>query len=259
MPRPGFLIVSIVSCCLGLIGSPARAAADTKPTNEPSRKFFEQYCQTCHSGAKPKGDFRVDALSQDFADKANREKWLNVVEQLKTGAMPPKEKLRPSAQEAKALTDWINGRVAAETARNAVQGRALMRRLNGIEYENTVRDLLGVDVELTDLLPVDSAAGGFDTSAETLHVSSHLLDNYMMAADRVLEAAFAGGPRPAQVKRRIDMKTATRRQGVSRILDDGVAIFASNLSANIQTVLWSFLTRDRGKYRYRISAYAYQS
>jgi hypothetical protein len=55
------------------------------------------------------------------------------------------------------------------------------------------------------------------------------------------------------------MKTATRRQGVSRQLDDGVAIFASDLSSNIQTVLWSFLTRDRGKYRFRISAYAYQS
>jgi hypothetical protein len=55
------------------------------------------------------------------------------------------------------------------------------------------------------------------------------------------------------------MKTATRRQGVSRNLDDGVAIFASDLSSNIQTVLWSFLTRDRGKYRFRISAYAYQS
>ena len=55
------------------------------------------------------------------------------------------------------------------------------------------------------------------------------------------------------------MKTATRPQGVSRNLDDGVAIFASDLSSNIQTVLWSSLTRDRGKYRFRISANAYQS
>jgi mono/diheme cytochrome c family protein len=254
------VIAGLASCCLGQIVSPTRAPADTRPMGDPSRKFFEQYCQICHAGAKPKGDFRVDALSQDFADSENREKWLNVVEQIKTGTMPPKGKPHPAANEAKALTDWINGRVAAaETARSAVQGRAVMRRLNGVEYENTVRDLLGVDVELKDVLPVDTAAGGFDTSAEMLHVSSHLLDNYMRAADRVLDAAVAGGPRPAQIKRRIDMKTATRRQGVSRNLDDGVAIFASDLSSNIQTVLWSFLTRDRGKYRFRISAYAYQS
>lgn len=254
------LIAGLASCCLGVLGSVTRAPADARPTDDASRKFFGRYCQTCHAGAKPKGGFRVETLSQDFADKENREKWLNVVEQIKTGTMPPKGKPRPAASEAKALTDWINGRVAmAETARNAVQGRAVMRRLNGIEYENTVRDLLGVDVELKDVLPVDSATGGFDTSAETLHVSSHLLDNYMRSAERILNAAVAGGPRPAQVKRRIDMKSATRRQGVSRNLDDGVAIFASDLASNIQTVLWSFLTRDRGKYHFRISAYAYQS
>ncbi len=246
--------------CLLLMGSATPAFADAKLPADPSRKLFEQYCQTCHAGAKPKGDFRVESLSQVVADKVNREKWLKVVEQLKTGTMPPKGKPRPAALETKALTDWINGRVAAaETARNAQQGLAVMRRLNQVEYQNTVRDLLGVDVELKDVLPVDTVAGGFDTSAEALHFSSYLLANYLEAADRVLDAAIAGGPRPEQVKRRIDMKTAARRQGVSRNLDDGVAIFASDLSSNIQTVLWSFLTRDRGKYRCRISAYAYQS
>jgi len=253
------LIAAIVSGGLGLIGSPTWAS-DAKPTDDPSRKFFEQYCQTCHTGTKSKGDFRVDTLAQDFADKENRENWLKVVEQLKTGTMPPKGKPRPAANETQALTDWIDGQVAAaQAARNARQGRAVMRRLNQAEYENTVRDLLGVEVELKDVLPVDSTAGGFDTSAEMLHVSSYLLHNYLRAAERVLDAAVAGGPRPAQVSRRIDVKTATRQQGVSRELDDGVAIFASDLSSNIQTVFWSFLTRDRGKYRFRISAYAYQS
>jgi len=249
------LVLAIVTGGLGLIGSPTSSAA--APADDLSRKFFEQYCRTCHSGEKPKGDFQVDTLARDFADKENREQWRKVVEQLKTGTMPPKGKPRPAASEAQALTDWIDGQVAAAEA--AHQGRAVMRRLNQSEYENTVRDLLGVDVELKDVLPVDSASGGFDTSAETLHVSSYLLQNYLKAAERVLEAAVAGGPRPAQVKRRLDAKAATRKQGVSRELDDGVAIFASDLASNIQTVFWSFLTRDRGKYRFRISAYAYQS
>jgi cytochrome c5 len=254
------LIAGIVSGCLGLIGSATRASADAKPVDGPSRKFFQQYCQTCHAGAKPKGDFRVDSLSQAFADKDNREKWLNVVERLKSGTMPPKGKPRPAAHETKALIDWIDGRVAAaERARNARQGLAVMRRLTQVEYENTVRDLLLVDVELKEVLPADTVVGGFDTSAEALHFSSYLLANYVEAAELVLDAAVAGGPRPAHVKRRMDMKTATPRQGVSRNLDDGVAIFTSDLSSNIQTVLWSSLTRDRGKYRFRISAYAYQT
>src|SRR5688572_30119274 len=187
------VFAGIIAGCLGLIGSPARASDDTKLGDDPSRKFFEQYCHTCHAVAKPKGDFRVDTLSQVFADKENREKWLKVVDQLKTGTMPPKEKPRPAAHETKALTDWIDGRVAeAETARNARQGLAVMRRLNRVEYENTVRDLLLVDVELKDVLPVDTVAGGFDTSAEALHFSSYLLANYLEAADRVLDAAIAG-------------------------------------------------------------------
>src|SRR5687767_7722119 len=80
MPGMSVLIAGIVSCCLGLSGSATRASADAKPPADPSRKFFEQYCQTCHTGAKPKGDFRVDTLSQDFSNRENREKWLNVVE-----------------------------------------------------------------------------------------------------------------------------------------------------------------------------------
>ena len=72
----------------------------------------------------------------------------------RTGAMPPKEKPRPPAKDVQALTDWISGRVAAaEAARSAAQGRVVLRRLNRVEYENTVRDLLGVDVDLKDLLP----------------------------------------------------------------------------------------------------------
>ncbi len=257
----GTLIVGIVVGGMGLIGTVTQASAgEAKLSDELSRKFFEQYCHTCHAVEKPKGDFRVDSLSQDFASKDNREKWLKVVEQLKTGTMPPKGKPRPAADELQALIDWIDSKVAAtETARNSAQGRAVMRRLNQAEYQNTVRDLLGVELELKDLLPDDTVVGGFDTSTESLHMSSYQLNGYLAAANRVLDAAVAGGPRPTHVNRRFDMKAATRRQGVSRELDDGVAIFASDLASNIQTVLWSFLTRDRGKYRFRISAYAYQS
>src|SRR5205085_11478972 len=113
--------------------------------------------------------------------------------------------------------------------------------------------------ELKDLLPVDMVPGGFDTSAEALHFSSYLLANYVEAADRVLDAAVAGGPRPAQIKRRADMKTDTRRQGVSRNLDDDVAIFDSDLSSNIQNVLWSCRVLYRVNYLLRFSASATHS
>src|SRR5438477_523657 len=71
---------------------------------------------------------------------------------------------------------------------------------------NTVRDLLGVNVDLKDLLPIDTSTNGFDNNAEALHVSSYLMENYLEAADRVLDAAIANGPRPTTIKKRYDIK-----------------------------------------------------
>ena len=96
---------------------------------------------------------------------------------------------------------------------------------------------------------------------KSLHFSSYQLAGYLEAANRALDAAFAGGPRPWILDRRFDAKSeaVTRRKDVYRHLDDGVAIFASDLASNIQIVFWNCLTRFPGKYRFRISAYAYQT
>src|SRR5262245_25531090 len=212
-------VVALTSDAACAFGADAKSAAD------PTQPIFPNQCQGWHGGSKPKGDFRLESLSEDFAEKENRQKWLKVAERLTAGTMPPKGKPRPPVSEAKAMTDWIDGMVAtAATSGDVLQGRAVMRRLNQVEYENTVRDLLGVEVELKDLLPDDTAPGSFDTSAESLHMSSYQLDGYLAAASRVLDAAIAGGPRPAHFKQRIDVRneSATRRYDVYRHLDDGV-------------------------------------
>src|SRR5262249_15651031 len=131
--------------------------------DEQVRPFFAKHCQECHGGEKVKGDFRIDKLSADFADKANRDRWLALNEQLKAGTMPPKGKPRPAEQDVKKLSDWIVGKIeTVDAARRATEGRVVLRRLNRNEYQNTVRDLLGVTIDLLELLPEDSAANGFD-------------------------------------------------------------------------------------------------
>jgi mono/diheme cytochrome c family protein len=231
--------------------------------DEPARPFLAHHCQGCHAGDKPKGKFRLAALTQDFNDKANREWWLAVSEQVRSGAMPPKGKPRPPEKDVTALTDWIRERVeTAESARIANQGRVPIRRLNRAEYENTVRDLLGVDVELKDVLPEDTPVNGFDNAAEALHVSSFLMEQYLEAADKVLDASIVNGPKPWMIKKRFDVKDekSVRPKGsVYRHLEDSVAIFSSWVSANIQVTLWQFFSHFRGNYRFRISAYAFQT
>jgi len=233
------------------------------PVVDPVAPFFAKHCLGCHAGKEPKGEFPLDQLKREFESKETREPWLAIVEQLSGGMMPPKEKPRPSAEEIKVVVEWIRARVsAAEAAEAAANGRVVLRRLNRAEYQNTVRDLLGIDVDLKDLLPADAADSGFDNSAESLHVSSFLMASYLDAADHVLDLAVANRPQPNIQKRRLNIKderTVKPTGSVYRHTDDGVAIFSSWVSANIQVTLWQFNTRERGKYRFRISGYGYQT
>jgi len=265
----GLIAISVAAILWALWDdAPDIVAADdpvqiVKLSDDPATPFLARHCQGCHEGKKPKGDFRLESLALDFHDKANRERWLAVLEQVKSGAMPPKQKPRPPSQDVEAVSAWISDRVAkGAAAANAAQGRVVLRRLNRTEYENTVRDLLGVDVDLKDHLAPEALTDGFDNRADGLRVSSFLMEQYLDAADAVLNAAIASGPRPTTVKRRFDIreeKSVKPKGSVYRHLDDGVAIFSSWASANIQVTLWNFRSRDPGRYRFRISGYAYQT
>ena len=228
---------------------------------DPFRPFLLKHCQGCHGAEKPKGKFRIDQLDPAFSSKAAEERWLAVREQLTNGVMPPEAKPRPPKNEIEALAAWIDGKVAAvETARRAAQGRVVLRRLNRVEYENTLRDLLSVDVRLQDLLPEDTSDHGFDNVAEALHSSSFLMDRYLEAADRALNAAIANGPKPWVFNKRIAVRDEKPSGNVYRKLDDGsLAIFSSWISANICVTVWQFHARFPGKYRVRISAYGVQN
>lgn len=256
-------IVGLALGGLGLTWSSPTACAEDKSVANSIPPMFKLHCQKCHSGAKPKGEFNIENLAQDFADKRNREMWLAVLEQLNSGNMPPKEERRPPAEEVKAAAIWISERVgAAEIAQRAEEGRVVMRRLNRAEYANTMRDLLHVEVDLSDLLPADTSTSGFDNSAELLHTSSYLMRSYLDAADRVLDGAIANQPKPWQLQKRFDIKeekSVKATGSVYRHVDDGVAIFASWESANIRVTMWDFRSHVRGKYRFRISGYGFQS
>jgi hypothetical protein len=221
------------------------------------------HCRKCHAGDKPKGGFDLTGLTTDFAEAGNRAHWQAVLDQLHHGDMPPEDKPRPPAAAVQSAVEWIRAQVnAVEQARRAKEGRVVLRRLNRAEYANTMRDLLGVEVDLADLLPPDTSTNGFDNTAELLHTSPHLLRNYLDAADRVLDEAIASRPKPWLLKRRFDIKderTVRPNGSVYRHVPDGVAIFAAWESANIRVTMWNFRSHARGHYRFRISAYAMQN
>jgi mono/diheme cytochrome c family protein len=240
---------------------PHRRGPDAKRYDEQIRPLIARHCLGCHGAEKPKGGLRLDALSADFASEANRERWLTVLNRVRAGEMPPKGKPRPSEEEVRALTDWISGTAAAAEAARRAQGRVVLRRLNRVEYENTMRDLLGVQVDLQDLLPADGSAAGFDNVGEALHTSSFLMEKYFEAADKVLNLAIANGPRPPSGKKRYSLKDThqvkTTTERVFRQLDDTVVCFSSSPWQAV--TLTPFYPPHRGTYRFRISVSGFQS
>ncbi len=149
------------------------------------------------------------------------------------------------------------------SAAKADEGRVVMRRLNRIEYENTVRDLLGVKVELKELLPLDSSRDGFDNVGEALHVSSFLMEKYLEAAEKALDVAIANGPRPKLIKQRYSLKqthqvkSTKERVFLKSDKDSRVVMFSS--SAWQAASLTPFYPPDRGDYRFRICAQGIQN
>ena len=238
------------------------AAADAKRYDDEIRPVLARHCLECHGIEKPKGDLRLDQLAPNFDNEAIRAQWSTVLERIKAGEMPPKEKPRLDEKDVRSLTEWIAAEVdAAIVARRAKTGRVVLRRLNRIEYEKTVRDLLGVEVELKEMLPLDTSASGFDNIGDALHTSSFLLERYLEAADAALGVAIANQPKPISTTKRYSCKdefqVKTTDERVFRHLDEAVVLFSSSPWQAI--TLWQFYPSQRGKYRFRISAYGFQS
>ncbi len=239
-------------------------SADAKLFDSQFRPLLVHYCVGCHGEIKPKGKLRLDILTTDFADALVREKWAAVIERLEAGEMPPKDKPRPPAQEIRALTEWLSLHLAAAASDGrTASGRVTLRRLNRVEYENTVRDLLGIPINLREQLPEDGSADGFDNAGAANHTSSFLMEKYLEAADRALDMAIANRSKPPPlVKKHYSIKDGHSVRGstenVYRFLDHGeVVCFCSSEWHSVGAT--EFWPADGGTYRFRVSASAFQS
>jgi mono/diheme cytochrome c family protein len=152
------------------------------------RAMLNQYCATCHNqrSAIPSADPLYLDDSVDLANlEADWETWEKVIRKLGVGAMPPQGLPHPGEARLTAFRDWLAGSLDEIAAANDDPGEFVLHRLNRTEYAKAVRDLLGLEVDVTALLPPDSSEFGFDNIASVLQVTPALLERYLTAAMRI--------------------------------------------------------------------------
>ena len=221
---------------------------------------FKQHCHECHGATTAEAGLRLDQLPADFltADKARL--WTKVHDRIAAGEMPPKDSPQLSAGDRSSVTNWLHENLlAADLQTLPPKGSLLLRRLNRVQYENTIRDLLSTKLELQERLPADGRAFGFDNVGAALSLSSAQVEGYLEAADAALDAVIVTKPRPVGVKQRISGLQALneithRRNGHVQELEDAAIAYNRNQF---------YVARDgapvEGSYRIRASLFAHQS
>ena len=157
---------------------------------ETIRPFLEANCLACHDQKTRKGDLDLARYRTAESVARDLEQWEAVLDQVRSKAMPPaKAKVHPKDEDRRAVVDWIVSVRKREAALNAGDpGPVPPRRLSNAEYDNSIRDLTGVDIRPTREFPVDPAnEAGFDNSAESLAMSPALVRKYLEAARKVAD------------------------------------------------------------------------
>jgi mono/diheme cytochrome c family protein len=194
------LVLAASALWLGAVSGVPQAASQRAAQNSARPALaatIKQYCAGCHN-ARANSAATATGVILDTADltqvPAQAEMWEKVVRRLRTGSMPPPGSPRPDAAAYHALVDHLEGALDRAAAVRPNPGRHALHRLNRSEYANAIRDLLGLDVDTSTLLPPDDSADGFDNNASLLGVSPALLERYLSAAAYISELAV-GSPR----------------------------------------------------------------
>ncbi|MEO7796395.1 MAG: DUF1587 domain-containing protein, partial [Opitutaceae bacterium] len=215
MKFPRQLVVAGFALLLGVCGRAASASASTGPTSggpvvprnssaaqleahaaefaKIVKPFIADTCMDCHDSGTRKGKLDLEELA-DFPSVAkDRSKWEAIYDKLRHGEMPPKDEERPDPAKLRAVTQWLLTQFdRQDDAAPVYVGRVAPRRLNRSEYNNAVRDLLGVNFRPADDFPPDNSGYGFDNNGDVLSLSPLLTEKYLKAAEKVARTAVYG-------------------------------------------------------------------
>jgi Protein of unknown function (DUF1592)/Protein of unknown function (DUF1588)/Protein of unknown function (DUF1587)/Protein of unknown function (DUF1585)/Protein of unknown function (DUF1595) len=194
--------VVVTAICVGgtvaaVVGSISPAQSSQSQPDlvamKPLSPIFEKYCLTCHSTQVKSAGLDLEAYIKHASILDDRETGEKILKKLLAGQMPPPGMPRPTDDEIKNVTKALQDAFAYADAHAAADpGHIAPHRLNRAEYDNTVRDLLGVDTHTAQDFPQDDSAFGFDNIADTLSISPVLMQKYIAAAEKIAKIAVFG-------------------------------------------------------------------
>lgn len=177
------------------------------------RSFVASHCVSCHSGDGPEGSLDLESVT---LDEANLDRWVRVYDRVVAGEMPPETEDRPAPSEIKSAMATLSDQLdSIDQARQQRDGRSRLRRLNRVEFENTLRDLLALPaLKLKDSLPEDGRSQGFDRLSSALDMSFVHIESYLAAVDMALNEALCPLPeQPPVFKYRFRLTENIRKDG----------------------------------------------
>ncbi len=193
---PPAIHLSVLLITAGLF-QPIIAADAVVPKSQERQILLERYCVTCHS-QKTKSGGLVLENSDPGNPVARAYVWEKVIRRMGSGEMPPVGMPRPDPASVKAFSTGLISDLDAAAKRSPYAGRPVVRRLNRLEYANTIRDLLAIELPVAEELPPDGVAAGFDNIGDALSMSPVLLEQYLKVARRVSQTAVGvSDPTPA--------------------------------------------------------------
>ena len=189
--KPQVLVIGGIAAAVAAGGYFLR---DTSPDDRLAERWamIDSYCVECHNDIDLTGELSLEGRGPGDVH-SNPEIWEEVVRKLSIGVMPPREEPQPAAEVRTAFLDALVGSLDAAAAAEPYAAPTKVHRLNRAEYANAIRDLLGVEADIAELLPSDGGDFGFDNIAEVLTTSPMLLERYLTVSLRVADMAI-GNP-----------------------------------------------------------------
>jgi mono/diheme cytochrome c family protein len=190
--RPGLPIIrgSLFALALLVAWAPPATGQDVgaTPAGDATQALVKQYCVGCHNDRLKRGDLVLSGLdaARPTADVAT---WEKVARKVRAGMMPPAGAKRPDKPQLEAFASGLEAAIDRAAAAAPNPGRPALHRLNRVEYSNSVRDLLGFEIDAASLLPPDDMSHGFDNVAASLTLSPTLMESYIAAANVITRLA----------------------------------------------------------------------